>query len=146
MSSQMRSLLDPEQVGWFVARQPAIVKLLSTRLQAGTDPYAVALDGAWRLASVFEYRDGVAPPRLRDPDLADAELAVARDALSGQALADGAASRQTELCRWVAAYVADPPVPLDSAEVDECARTLLTILYALDSVTAGFAAVSPPVS
>ncbi len=146
MGFMMRSLLDPDQAGWFVARQPAIVKLLSTRFDSASDAFAVALDGAWRLASVFEHRDGVPPGSLSDRVLADAALTVARDSVSGQALADGAASRQTELCRWTAAYVGDPPVPLDSDETGLCAEVLLIVLYALDAATSGETAIQPPIS
>ncbi len=141
------SLLDPEQVGWFAVRQPSIMRLLTEQLGEGSDAFVVALDGAWRLASVFEVRDGVAPKRLSDAQLDNAVVAVNRDSLSGQAVADGAAARQTELCRWIAAFVADPPISLEKDEAKLVGNLLISILYALDAETRGEAAVAvPPLS
>ncbi len=132
-----KSLLEAEQVGWFVVRQPAVMRLLADSFSEGSDAYVVALDGAWRLASVFELRDGVAPAPLSPIDLTNATLCVSRDALSEQALADGAAARQTELCRWIAAYVADPPIMLSGAEASTVGNVLIAVLYAFDASTQG---------
>jgi len=133
----MVSLLDPDQVGWFAARQPALVRTLSQSLGEATDAFAVALDGAWRLSSVFELRDGVPPRRLSDDQLDRSRRIAALEGISGQVLADGGASRQTELCRWVASYVSDPPMPLSGSEASEVGRLLIALLYALDEVTQG---------
>ncbi len=131
------TLLEAEQVGWFAVRQPAIMRLLANSLSKISDAYVVALDGAWRLASVFELRDGVAPTPLSEIELTNATLCVSRDALSEQALADGAAARQTELCRWIAAYVADPPIALSRPEASSVGNILIAVLYAFDASTQG---------
>jgi hypothetical protein len=133
----MDPLFDPRQVGWFVARQPHLVRQLATQLAEGSDAYAVALDGAWRLAAVFERRDGVPPRRLTAAQLDRARRLAALEGLSGQALADGGAARQPELCRWVASFVADPPIPIDSAEAAAVGKALIGLLYALDEATQG---------
>lgn len=138
------SLLDPDQVGWFAARQPAVIRILADELPEGGDAYAVALDGAWRLASVFELRDGVAPRRLEDESLLRARAAVAAESISGQVRADGGAARQTELCLWIAAYVVDPPVPLTRDEIHAVGDVLIAVLYAFDAATRGPAAVCWP--
>lgn len=133
----MVSLLAPDQVGWFAARQPAVIRTLQTTLGDTTDAFAVALDGAWRLSSVFELRDGVPPGRLSDEQLDRSQRIAALENISGQILADGGASRQPELCRWVASYVSDPPMPLTSQESADVGRLLIALLYALDEVTQG---------
>lgn len=133
----MASLLDPEQVGWFAARQPALVRILSDALGETSDAFAVALDGAWRLSSVFELRDGVAPQRLTEDQLDRSRRIATLEGISGQVLADGGASRQPQLCRWVASYIADPPMPLAGDEAASVGRLLIALLYALDEVTQG---------
>lgn len=133
----MATPFDPDQVGWFAARQPALVRALATALGDTSDAFAVALDGAWRLAQVFELRDGVAPPRLLPEQLERSEHIAALEGVSGQVVADGGASRQPQLCRWVASYVGDPPVPLTAGEAASVGRLLIALLYALDEATQG---------
>ena len=140
----MASLLDPDQVGWFAARQPALVRILASTLGDGSDAFAVALDGAWRLASVFELRDGVPPRRLSEDQLDRSRRIAALEGISGQVLADGGASRQPQLCRWVAGYVADPPLPLTPDESSAVGRLLVALLYALDDATRGAPVVQVP--
>jgi hypothetical protein len=140
----MASLLAPDQVGWFAARQPAVVRTLEATLGPATDAFAVALDGAWRLSSVFELRDGVPPRRLSDEQLDRSRRIATLEGISRQVLADGGASRQPELCRWVASYVSDPPVPLSANESADVGRLLIALLYALDEVTQGSAVATLP--
>jgi hypothetical protein len=79
----------------------------------------------------------VPPRRLSDEHLDRSRRLVALEGVSGQVLADGGATRQPELCRWVASYVSDPPMPLTRDEAVDVGRLLIGLLYALDEVTRG---------
>ena len=129
---------DAGEIGWFVARQPGIVRFLEERLFGDTDgdAFAVALETALRICRVFEQRDGLPPERLRRSLLERAEEAVTREARSST-VRDGCAARQPELVRCVASCVANPPVPLRRDETHDVGVALLSIVYALDEVTTG---------
>lgn len=129
---------DATEVGWFAARQPGIVRFLEERLLRGDgDSFGVALEAACRICAVFETRDGVPPPRVARSLLERAEVAVLAEARHAGAYADGCAARQPELCRWLAGYVADPPVPLTRSESAEVGCVLASLIYALDELTSG---------
>lgn len=138
---RMTERVGSEQVGWFAARQPGVVGFLEQRLGAGRgldrDAFAVALDAARYIAAAFQRRHGVLPPRVPRPLLDQAEQAVAREAGPEGPPADGCAARQPALMAWVAQLVANPPVPLGSAEARAVGLALAAILYALDQVVTG---------
>ena len=51
---------DASKVGWFAARQPGIVRFFEQRLlRPDGDAFGVALEAAWRIYRVFEYRDAL---------------------------------------------------------------------------------------
>jgi hypothetical protein len=115
-----------------------VVKFLEDRLLQGDgDSFAVALEGACRVCAVFEHRDGLPPPRVPRSLLERAEMAVLHEARHQRAAADGCAARQPELCRWLAEYVGDPPVPLTRSESADVGSVLASVIYALDELTAG---------
>lgn len=129
---------DATEVGWFAARQPGIVRFLEERLLHGDgDSFAVALEAACRICAVFETRDGVPPPRVTRSLLERAEVAVLAEARHAGRTTDGCAARQPELCKWLAGYVGDPPVPLTRSESAEVGSTLASLIYSLDELTCG---------
>jgi hypothetical protein len=136
--SRAEPVPDATEVGWFAARQPGVVKFLEERLLHGDgDSFAVSLEAACRICAVIEQREGLPPPRVNRSLLERAEVAVLAEARHRGLAADGCAMRQPELCHWLAAYVADPPVPLTRAESAELAAVLASLIYALDELTSG---------
>jgi hypothetical protein len=129
---------DAGEIGWFVARQPGIVRFLEERLfgEADGDAFGVALEAALRICRVFEKRDGLAPERLRRSLLERAEEAVMLEARSSN-VRDGCAARQPELVRTIARLLSRPPTPLRKHERNEIGMALLAVVYALDEVTTG---------
>jgi hypothetical protein len=121
-----------EQVGWFAARQPAVIRFLEARLlsQDG-DAFAVGLEGAWQMCELFQSIDGVPPPRLTSSVLDRVAHAVER----GDDLL--AVRRQLALLEWVAYWVAAPPVPLRPDEREAVGIALTAIACALDEATTG---------
>jgi hypothetical protein len=133
---------EAPDIGWFAARQPAVVRFLEDRLASsvhGADrdafgAFAVALDAARVLAGMFERQHGVPPPRVTQ-----ALLELAEEAVIGEAHthAVGIAARQPALAVWVAGLLAEPPVPLAADEVRIVGTALAAVVYALDQVTTG---------
>jgi hypothetical protein len=125
---------DATDVGWFVARQPAVVQFFERRCGA-TDAFPVALDAAFQICRAVEARDGVPPPPV-PANLLDR----ADDALEFEALAPahgGCAERQPDLCAWVAELLDDPPLPLDPVDARRVGTCLVALIYALDELTTG---------
>jgi hypothetical protein len=135
------ALSAPEatEIGWFAARQPAVVRFLEDRL-AGTandadrDAFMVALDAARTIGSMFEQQHGVPPARVQQARLEQAEEAVVGE-VRGPGF--GVATRQPALASWLAGLLAEPPVPLTLAEIRSVGTALAAIIYALDEVTTG---------
>jgi hypothetical protein len=131
--------LEAPDIGWFAARQPAVVRFLEDRL-AGTaqgadrDAFVVALDAARAIEGMFERQHGVPPPRVTQSLLERAEEAVIGEA---RTRAVGLAARQPALAAWVAGVLAEPPVPLAADEIRIVGMVLAAIVYALDQVTTG---------
>jgi len=125
--------LPTAQVGWFAARQPAVLRFLDERLGVDTDLYALGLESAWRLCWVFEYRDGAAPNRLSGGQIERAEEAV----LAAVTSADPrrAVFRQPSLCAWIERLLMDPPVLLTKRESRTLGLALVTLVFALDEIT-----------
>ncbi|RMH39491.1 MAG: hypothetical protein D6689_16335 [Deltaproteobacteria bacterium] len=126
---------DAQTAGWFVARQPAVVRFLERRC-GPTDAFAVALDAAVRICAAFERAAGVPPPPVPFRLLDRADDALAIEAL-GPGAARGLAARHPELCAWIARWVADPPLPLTAAEAGRVGACLTAVVYALDEITTG---------
>jgi hypothetical protein len=131
--------LEAPDIGWFAARQPAVVRFLEDRLAstvhgADRDAFIVALDAARALNGMFERQHGVPPPRVTQSLLELAEEAVTGEARTG---AVGIAARQPALAVWVAGLLAEPPVPLAADELRTVGTALAAVIYALDQVTTG---------
>jgi hypothetical protein len=124
-----------DDVGWFAARQPGIIRFLESRLGTGTDACGVALDAAWRICAAFEARDGVPPGRLTEPLLERAETEAYAE--TPEFASFGWASRQPTLCAWIASHLLDPPLPLAGRELRSVGLSLAAIVYALDELTSG---------
>jgi len=126
------------EVGWFAARQPGVVRFLEERLLLPDgDAFGVALEGAWQIWAVFRQRDGLPPARVERSLLDRAERALLREAQSDWSLDDGCAHRQPALCRWLEAYVSNPPVPLTVDESIRVGMALAAVVYSLDEMTTG---------
>ena len=130
---------EAPEIGWFAARQPAVVRFLEDRLAGNAnavdrDAFSVALDAARAIGSMFEQHHGVPPGRVQQALLERAEEAVV-----GEQRAPGAgiAGRQPALATWLAGLLAEPPVPLTLAEIRSVGTALAAIIYALDEVTTG---------
>jgi hypothetical protein len=135
------ALSAPEtpEIGWFAARQPAVVRFLEDRLagtanEADRDAFTVALDAARTIGSMFEQQHGVPPARVQQAQLERAEEAVVGE-VRGPGF--GIATRQPALANWLAGLLAEPPVPLTLAETRSVGTALAAIIYALDEVTTG---------
>ncbi|ACY13133.1 hypothetical protein [Haliangium ochraceum] len=132
-------------IGWFAARQPAVLRFLEDRLvHAGRlwdhDAYAVALDAAQRLAAMFEEALGVPAQRISHALLERAEEAVLSEgqrAAAGAAARDGLAARQPALMVWLARLTAEPAVPLSVDETRALGLALAAVAYAFDEVASG---------
>lgn len=131
--------VEAADIGWFAARQPAVVRYLEDRLgDAGhgdrTEALGVALDAARAITGMFERQHGVPPPRVSQALIERAEEAVIRDAHDA---APGVAGRQPALAAWMAGLLAAPPVPLDPDEIRGVGTVLAAVIYALDEATTG---------
>ena len=131
--------IETADIGWFAARQPAVVRFLEDRLastvhDADRDAFVVALDAARAIEGMFERAHGVPPPRVTQSLLERAEEAVLREARTH---ALGIAARQPALAAWVGGLLAEPPVPLAAGEVRAVGAILAAVIYALDQVTTG---------
>jgi hypothetical protein len=133
--------LEAPEIGWFAARQPAVVRFLEDRLASahGSDraafgAFAVALDAARAIHGMFERQHGVPPPRVTQSLLERAEEAVIGEA---RTRAVGIAARQPALAAWVADLLTEPPVPLAADELGTVGTALAAVVYALDQVTTG---------
>lgn len=122
-------------VGWFAARQPAILRFLEERLGGGSDAFGVAFDAAWRICRAFRERNGVPAPRATEPLLSKAEKEAYAE--TAEFASFGWAARQPALCGWIADLVADPPVPLTTSERRTVGLSLAAVVYALDQLTTG---------
>jgi len=127
---------DANEVGWFVARQPGLVRFLEERC-GQTDAFPVALEAAYRLCSAVGGRLGVPVPTIPSPLLERADDTLDMESLVPGGAAGGCADRQPELCEWVAAMLADPPIPLREAEICRVGVCLTSVIYALDELTTG---------
>lgn len=137
---------DSSEIGWFAARQPAVLRFLEERLAstvhcADRDAFALALDAARALAAMFERQHGVPPPRVTQTLLEAAEEAVIREA---RACTAGIAARQPAVAAWLAGLLAAPPVPLAAHEVGAVGMALAAVAYAFDQVTTGRSVPRPP--
>lgn len=134
--------LEATDIGWFAARQPAVVRFLEDRLaHAAQGPdrgafgaFAVALDAARAIHGMFERQHGLPPPRVTQSLLELAEEAVIADVRTRAA---GIAARQPALAAWVAELLAEPPVPLVADELGTVGTALAAVIYALDQATTG---------
>lgn len=131
--------LGAPDIGWFAARQPAVVRYVEDRLGgavhgADRDAFVVALDAARAIEGMFERQHGVPPPRVTQSLLERAEEAVIAEA---RARAVGFAARQPALAAWVAGILAEPPVPVAADEIRVVGTVLAAVVYALDQVTTG---------
>jgi hypothetical protein len=131
--------IEAPDIGWFAARQPAVVRFLEDRLAGATDgadsdAFGVALDAARAIASMFERQHGVPPPRVTQALLERAEEAVTGEV---RASALGVAGRQPALAAWVGDLLAEPPVPLRPDEARAVGTALAAVIYALDEATTG---------
>jgi hypothetical protein len=140
-ASAALEVLDPGDIGWFVARQPGVVRFLEDRLasahglnRAAFGAFAVALDAARAIHGMFERQHGVPPPRVTQSLLERAEEAVIGEA---RTRAVGIAARQPALAAWVAELLAEPPVLLAPDELGAVGTALAAVIYALDQVTTG---------
>lgn len=135
-------VFEAPDIGWFAARQPAVVRFLEDRLasrlhgadRAAFGAFAVALDAARAINGMFERQHGVPPPRVTQSLLEMAEEAVTGEARTG---AVGIAARQPALAAWVAGLLAEPPVLLAADELRTVGAALAAVVYALDQVTTG---------
>ena len=118
---------DAGQVGWFAARQPAILRYLEARCGGPNDAFAVALEAAWRMCIVMERATGRPPARVTHTDLLAAERVAAVDA-AGAMLSSSIAARHPQLCGWLGDFLADPPALLTVDERRTVGDTLVTVL------------------
>jgi hypothetical protein len=130
---------EAPEIGWFAARQPAVVRFLEDRLAgsatpADRDAFSVALDAARAIGGMFEQHHGVPPARVQQALLERAEEAVIGELRTPGA---GMATRQPALATWLAGLLAEPPVPLTLDETRSVGTALAAIIYALDEVTTG---------
>jgi hypothetical protein len=131
-----------EDAAWYAARQPGIVRFVEDRVHG--DALAVALAASWQLVAAFHARAGVWPERLDGALLEQAEEAALRETRREASVwIEGCAARQPVLVAWIAALVADPPLPLDADERRDVGLALLAVVYALDEITTGRSVPSP---
>lgn len=123
-----------DDVAWFIARQPGIVRYLESRLVVGSDALGLALFGASFVHAAFHKAMGSWPPRLLSPGLESAESAVLREAETRSG--DGFVARQPALAEFVAGVVASPPVPLADDDATRVGLVLATVVHALDDLSA----------
>lgn len=132
---RLAMLPDADEVGWFAARQPGVVRFLEDRLDA--DALALGLAGAWQISILFQEDTGVTPGRISSSLIARAELAVVTEAGSRVPVVGGLADRQPALLAWVEELTADPPLVLGPDERREVGLALAAVIYALDQMTMG---------
>jgi len=125
----------PPDVGWFLARQPGIVRYLEARCGEGSDTLGVALHCAALMHAAYEVSLGVPPRRVPSQLLERAEAAVVSEC--DAPVSPGFVARQPALAQWVAGVVSSPPVPLREDEVSCLGLSLAAVIYALDEVAAG---------
>ncbi|WP_428262249.1 hypothetical protein [Haliangium sp.] len=137
--ASISSDIGTNDIGWFAARQPAVVRFLEDRLGGAErhptwDLLAVGLDAAHALTGMFERQHGVPPARISAGLLERAEEAALGEIQRGE---PAHALHQPALAEWVAALLADPPRPLDPDETHVLGVALVTVVYALDALTSG---------
>ena len=115
--------------GWFVTKQPGIVRFLSDRLSG--DALALGLAGASQISMAFECYEGVCETFLRSQALEEAEVA-AHDEVHSNVVRGMYAERQAALIHWIAELMADPPVPLDRPERRDVGMALVAVTYAYE--------------
>lgn len=130
--AQDRDLAQASEVGWFAARQPGLLRFIEDRLSCNGDAMAMAVDMCWRVASAFERQGGLPLPRIHSLELECAELEVVRESQGGQALANGCAHRQPELCRWLEGMMASPALPIENVILDQIALITAATISACD--------------
>jgi hypothetical protein len=123
-----------DDVAWFVARQPGIVRYLESRLATGSDALGLALFGASFVHAAFHKALGSWPPRVLSSRLESAESSVLHEAETRPG--DGFVARQPALAEFVAGVVASPPFPLGEDDATRVGLTLATVVYALDDMSA----------
>jgi hypothetical protein len=127
---------DANDVGWFVARQPAIVRHLERRCGT-TDAFPVALEAAFQICQALEETLGVPPPMVPGSLLERADDAADMETIVPGGARGGCAERQPELVAWVADLLANPPIPLRADELQQVGACLSAVIYALDELTTG---------
>jgi hypothetical protein len=118
---------DAETIGWFAARQPAVVRFLEDHLwRPDGDAFAVGLDAACRLFRVCAATEGAPSPRLGRAALATGLASMAEGAAGSP--------RVRELLAWVDGHLDDPPIPLTTRELAEVTLGLHALVFAIDAV------------
>jgi hypothetical protein len=118
---------DAETIGWFAARQPAVVRFLEELLwRPDGDAFAVGLDAACRLFRVCAAMEGAPPPRLGRAALARG-LAAMAEGVSGS-------QRVRAHKAWIEGHLDDPPIPLTRRELAEVTLGLHALAYAIDAM------------
>ena len=129
--------VDPNVMGWFLVRQPAVVRFFESRLSVRSrEVVGVGLQAAWRMCQIFERKRGLPAPRITVGLIQRAFAAMVDESIARPGLRDGIALRQPAICEWIYTYMADSPhlSRSDSGEVCGC---LFALAYALDELTCG---------
>jgi hypothetical protein len=122
--------LDAAAIGWFAARQPAIIRFCEDQLwRPDGDAFAVGLDAACRLCRLYQEVEGVAPPRLGRGALVGGMAAAADDEEAGPPT-----RRRVRMLAWLARHLDDPPLPLTRAELVAVGVALRSLVFALDAI------------
>ena len=127
---------DACDVGWFVARQPAVVRYFERQCGAN-DAFPVSREAAYLICRAIEQIDGVPVPPVPFQLLDRAGESLDMELLVPGGARDGCAERQPELCTWVGKLLANPPIPLLEHESRLVGICLTTLIYALDELTTG---------
>ena len=128
---------ESSELSWFAARQPGILRYLTSRCGEDSDAMGVALYFACAIERAFHSSRGVPAPRVMSTLLPRAESAFRAEATTRGRPGGGLADRQPALAQLIADVVDGPPVPLTEFEATRVGVALAAIVYALDEVTFG---------